>query len=246
MYLFTALTVGFLLGIRHALDADHLVAVSTVLSRSRKLSTAAWIGAFWGAGHSLVIFLVGGAIIWFKLSVPAGTAWAAEFLVGAALVLLGFLNFFAGMGFELWRFWGHEHEHEHDGEPGHSHHLFMQESSLRHSHFHPRESLALGLRQGGPWRSFVVGMVHGLAGSAAVALLVLGTLPGAFSGILYLVFFGAGTTVGMLAFSLAIGAPMMYALQRSFSWQRFFGVGTGLLSAGFGFYLMYAAIRDFL
>ncbi len=171
------LAVGFFLGMRHATDADHVIAISTIVSRQRSMRSAAMIGVLWGVGHTLTVMLVGGAIILFTITIPPRAGLAMEFAVGVMLVLLGFLNL---TGLNQWirdnvapgsSIHGHTHAH---GDYAHSH--VHGHGPARHGHNEEQTPQAwldrklggIGLYQMA--RPLVVGIVHGLAGSAAVAL----------------------------------------------------------------------------
>ncbi len=183
-----------LLGMRHATDADHIVAVSTIVSRERSVWKASGIGVLWGAGHTLTIFVVGGAIIVFKLAFSARLGLSMELAVAAMLVVLGLLNLF----------------------------------DVRTS-----PSVMSNLRP------FFVGVVHGLAGSAAATLLVLPLIDDARWAALYLLVFGAGTIIGMALVTAAIAAPAAYASSRVASLQRSIRLASGAVSLVFGIYLGY-------
>jgi high-affinity nickel permease len=188
--LISVLVRGFVLGMRHATDADHVVAVSTIISRERHLRSAAWIGALWGAGHTLTIMAVGIGIIVFTLVIPPRVGLSMEFSVGVMLVLLGLLNLRT-----LTKGWPpRSSASENLPENAHSH-----AQADEHVHLLSQRSLATIDRRFRRWtlyqwlRPFVVGLVHGLAGSAAVALLVLATLHDARWAVAYLFLFGVGT-----------------------------------------------------
>src|SRR5882672_8937148 len=180
------MAVGFFLGMRHATDPDHVIAVATIVTRQRSLTRAALTGAFWGLGHTLTIFVVGAAIILFDVVIPARIGLSMELSVGFMLIVLGVMNV-TGFLRAVPRPAGntteepgtaHVHAHDHkDFRHTHAH----GHSTASHSHKHGR-TLALLDRALGkvalyrPIRPFVIGTVHGLAGSAAVALLVLTTI----------------------------------------------------------------------
>jgi high-affinity nickel-transport protein len=213
--LLTVLGLGFLLGVRHASDPDHVVAVSTFVTAHRERGAARWLGLFWGVGHSLSIFVVGAAIIVFKIVVPARVGLSFEFLVGLMLVGLGALNILG----RRTSFGPVEHSH---GGLVHSHEMtFGWLDAPGH----------LLLR-----RSLLVGLVHGLAGSAAAALLVLATIKGTGAALLYLAVFGAGTLAGMCLLSGAMETAVRSASGIA---PRTLTLGTGLASAAFGAYVMY-------
>jgi high-affinity nickel permease len=223
------LALGFALGLRHASDADHVVAVSTIVARTRRFGAAWLLGAFWGAGHCVTICAVGAAIILFKVTIPPRVGLALEFAVGLALIALGLLNL---AGARLWR--AHAHGHGHD------------DGAVRHSHRHVHWLVPAALRghfetagEGRLIRSLGVGLAHGLAGSAAVALLVLATIPSPGLGMLYLAVFGAGTLAGMLLLSAAMELTMLVAVRRFAAAGRALTFASGLLSLGFGLYVAY-------
>ncbi len=257
--------LGLALGMRHATDADHVIAVSTIVTRERRLGVAARIGMWWGAGHTLTIMLVGAAIIVFKLSIPPRLGLAMEFAVAVVLILLGFsavtgllrqamLRMFGRSGVSSQKFIVHTHRHSHrdmhahrhphvhvvgepDGEPG------QQEASDSHpDHRLPPAALAAMVRLGTRFpqgKAFAVGLVHGLAGSAAIALLVLGAIPKPMWAVLYLMVFGVGTILGMILITTAIRVPLVAAAGRAASFNRALALGSGLLSFGFGAFLAY-------
>jgi len=191
----TALVLGFILGTKHALDADHVVAVSAIVSRDPRPLRAALAGAFWGIGHTITLFLAGILVLVFKLTIPDHLALSLEFLVGVVLVALG-----AQIFWEYWRTRYHPHRHE-SGEA----HL--------HLHTHPKgNDHHLTGRQG---KSLLVGMVHGLAGSAALVLLVLGTTDSLLEGAAYILVFGLGSVLGMMLLSTALALPLRLSAKGS-------------------------------
>lgn len=187
----SVLLFGFFLGMQHATDPDHVIAVSTIVSRQRSLLSAGRIGALWGVGHTLTILLVGGAIILFRLAIPPRVGLALEMGVAIMLIVLGVLN-------------------------------------ISRTVQHVAASRA---------RPLVVGFIHGLAGSAAVALLVLTQIDRPATGLLYLLLFGVGTIAGMFLVTLAIGLPSVFAVHRFASAQRYLRVAAGAASIAFGIFL---------
>lgn len=187
------LLLGLVLGMRHALDPDHVVAVTAIVGRQRSLSKAGVIGALWGAGHTATILLVGGAILLFRLTIPPRLGLAMEFAVAVMLVVLGARNLRRAPDT------GHEH------------------------------SVA---------RPVFVGFVHGLAGSAAVALLVLGgAIRDPWLGVLYLLIFGLGTVVGMTGVTAAIGLPAALATRHLGHARQWLRIASGVASIAFGLFL---------
>ena len=240
------LAVGFFLGMRHATDADHVIAVTTIVSRQRSMRAAAWIGALWGLGHTVTVTVVGGAIILFTVVIPPRVGLAMEFAVGVMLVILGFLNL---TGMTQWIRDNvipagdiHAHTHVH-GDYAHSH--VHGHGTSNHGHAdHQTPQAWLDRKLGGlniyqALRPIVVGIVHGLAGSAAVALLVLAAIHDPLWGMLYLALFGVGTIAGMMMITAAIAAPFAYSAGRFPQFNTYLRVATGLLSFGFGLFLIY-------
>lgn len=244
------LIIGFFLGMRHATDPDHVIAVSTIVSRERSLGRAGLIGAFWGLGHTITIVAVGAAIIAFNVVIPPRVGLTMEFAVGLMLILLGVLNL---TGVTKWlseKFspahphvvGEHAHLHEHDS---HVHYHWHAHQPAKEHHGDELSSPRwinkpfgkLGLFH--TLRPLTVGIVHGLAGSAAVALLVLSTIHDPRWGVFYLLIFGLGTIAGMMLITLAMALPFSYAGKR-FGWlNRGLVTGSGLLSLGFGLFISY-------
>ena len=243
--IFPILLFGFFLGMRHATDSDHVVAVTTIVSRQRNIGSAAWTGVFWGIGHSLTLLVVGGAIILFGLVVPERLGMSLEFCVALMLILLGALNLRAAMrSVENVAAQGqhvHEHLHRH-GDYVHSH-THGHEPNL-HGHDPGAVPPAQLDRRFGRLRFYqalrpiVIGTVHGLAGSAAVALLVLPIIHDPLWAMAYLVIFGVGTIAGMMLITAAIAVPVSYSTRFRFLHQHL-GTAAGVLSLAFGFFLVY-------
>jgi len=247
---FAILAIGFFLGMRHATDPDHVIAVSTIVSRERSLSKAALIGALWGLGHTVTIVLVGASIILFHLVISPRAGLSMELAVGLMLILLGALNL---TGVSKWLSEKFSPAHPHvSGEHAHIHqhdaHLHYHWHSHAPAQEHHADSLPAPkwlshpLSQLGVFHSLrplVIGIVHGLAGSAAVALLVLSTIREPRWGVFYLLIFGLGTIAGMMLITAALALPFSYAGTR-FGWlNRGLITGSGLVSLGFGLYLSY-------
>jgi high-affinity nickel-transport protein len=224
------LALGFFLGMRHATDADHVVAVSTIVTRQRSLRAAWPIGALWGLGHTLTILLVGGAILLFGIVIPPRLGLGMEFSVALMLVVLGALNVRSVL--KDARSIAHQQathaEHSHGGHH-HSHGV--------HSHTHAASPAEQPAR--GALRPLLIGVVHGMAGSAAVALLVLGAISNPYLGLLYLLVFGVGTIAGMVLITCVLAVPLAVAAPRFASFQRVLAVGTGLASVALGALLVY-------
>lgn len=193
------LSLGLVLGIRHAADGDHVVAVTAIAARHRRVGPAALVGLLWGLGHTLTLCAVGGLILLFNLTVPQRVSLSLELVVGLALVVVGLLNLAGRHGFV------------------------------------PAEG-AESRQQGA--RAFVVGLIHGLAGSAALALLVLASVSDPWLGALYLLVFGAGTIVGMVLITVTVASPVALLAER-YAWNgSALRLATGALSVAMGAYVM--------
>jgi ABC-type nickel/cobalt efflux system permease component RcnA len=202
----TVILLGLFLGMRHSTDADHVVAVSTIVSRQKSIRSSATIGLLWGLGHTLTIFLVGSAIIIFGFVIPPRLGLSMEFCVALMLILLGVLNL-TGV---------------------------MRSVTERLT---PVSIGKLGLFQTA--RPLVVGLVHGLAGSAAVALLVLSTIKSPLWSTAYLLVFGFGTMLGMMLMTAAISVPLVYTGKKFFKINRHLTAISGVASMAFGIFLVY-------
>jgi len=241
------IVLGFFLGMRHATDPDHVIAVTTIVSRQRSLKHAAWIGVLWGLGHTLTILLVGSAIILFGLVIPPRIGLSMEFSVGLMLILLGVLNL-SGMlrwvndTFAHSSLSAHSHEHSH-GDYNHSHvHSHNPENHGHAPNATPvgwldRTFGTLGFYQ--VLRPLAVGIVHGLAGSAAVALLVLTTIRVPYWAVAYLLVFGLGTVAGMMLITAAIAVPFAASSRRFVRFHHGLSFSSGLISLVFGLFIVY-------
>jgi high-affinity nickel-transport protein len=213
----TVLVFAFFLGMRHATDPDHVVAVATIVSRKQTLRAAAPIGALWGLGHTLTILLVGGAIVVLGLVVPARLGLGMELIVALMLVLLGAVNVRNVFGTRAVAADRHD------------------ENRLDHA----KRSVSANLSKLSSVRPVLIGVVHGLAGSAAVALLVLGTIREPLFGIAYLIIFGIGTIAGMLLITVALAMPIVAAARRFEGLHQTLALLTGIAGILFGAYLVY-------
>lgn len=195
----SAAVLGFLLGLKHATDADHVVAITTIVSRERTFSRAARIGGLWGVGHSLTVFLVGGALVVFRIAMPPRVGLALEFGVALMLIILGFNN------------------------------LRPAKAAKPHSHDIPARFNSI--------RPVIIGVVHGLAGSAAAALLVLAAIPDTLYALAYLFIFGVGTIAGMTLITAMLAVPSVYAADRVVRLQHGIRLAAGALSLVFGIFV---------
>lgn len=221
--------LGLVLGIRHSTDPDHVVAISTIVTRQRSLRGAALIGTLWGLGHTLTIFVVGSLIILCGVVIPPRIGLSMEFSVALMLILLGMLNLTGVMQKIRVRF-----APKTLPSPGNVLSLAAAAgSSGRFKNTMRLESAYECLRP------LAIGLVHGLAGSAAVALLVLSTIHTPLWAMLYLVIFGAGTMLGMMGMTAAMSLPLVYAGDRMPQVSRYLGLASGLVSICFGSFLVY-------
>ena len=198
--MFGILALGFLMGMSHALEADHLAAMAAISSdRSTQKRKMMMRGAFWGAGHTITLFLLGSLVIVFGFVLTDAAAARLEFAVGAMLALLG-----VHLVIRMWRRKVHFHAHRHEDGKAHLHaHSHYGEknghSSSSHHHTHP---------EGLPWRALLIGLVHGAAGSAGLLTLVIATTQSPLVALAYIIIFGVGSVFGMAVLSYAVAWPL--------------------------------------
>lgn len=223
------LLVGFALGLKHSTEADHVVAVSTLVSDAggsgNSARRSALVGALWGLGHLLTLFAAGAVLITLRVRVPPQVEWALELLVAVVLLWLGVHTIrkcFAG------RYHFHLHQH---GAHAHAHLHFHSRSEAGHEHAsHAGAAAARGVRRRAP---LLVGMAHGLAGTAGLALLVLSSIPSPSLGVAYLLVFGLGALLGMAAFGALLGMPLARAKSR-LAWLDAIRLAAGAASSVLG------------
>jgi len=219
---FSVLVIGFVLGLQHATEADHLAAVSTIVSEKKNLFTASLVGGLWGVGHTISLFVVGALVILLKFQISESLEATLEACVGAMLILLG-LNALRKL-FQASKV--HLHSHEHDG---HKHlHIHTHESGINETSHHRLSP-----------RSVVIGMVHGLAGSAALMLLVVPTISSSMIALLYILIFGIGSIGGMMAMSFLIGLPFHFTAGRFDVLNRGIRLVAGIFSFSLGLSIVY-------
>jgi high-affinity nickel-transport protein len=249
----SAAGLGFILGMRHATDADHVVAITTIVSRQRSFAAAGAVGALWGLGHTLTVTLVGLLIIVFGVVISPPVGLALELVVGLMLIVLGILTLTGTMGRLVDRFsLPHEHPHAHDGGAHtHAHDLAHELEDL------DRDSVARGVSSPQPSdaavhpgifarlgtfnvvRPITIGLVHGLAGSAAIALLVLASVPNPVSQLVYLAIFNIGVITGMVLITSVLGLPFVFAAARFERLHRVLVLASGTVSLALGLILIY-------
>jgi high-affinity nickel-transport protein len=211
MSIWAVLGLGFMLGLRHATDADHVVAVSTIVSRTKTLRSAVLVGGLWGLGHTLTILLVGGVIVVFHVVVPPVVETGLEVCVATMLIVLGGVNLYGAIA-----------------QGGAS------TAGARNPQAQAESTLSL--------RPLFVGIVHGLAGSAAIALLVLATIESVAAALLYLGLFGVGTIAGMALLTSLVVVPVAAASRRFVALERNLAGVTGVASFCFGAFLAWRAL----
>lgn len=209
-----------MLGLQHAIEADHLAAVSTIVSEKRNLFTASLVGALWGVGHTVSLFAVGIIVILLKLQISETTESRLEAVVGAMLILLG-LNALRKLFMEK----VHVHVHDH----GEREHMHIHAHSGTTEDSHHRFSV----------KSILIGMVHGLAGSAALMLLIVPTIASPVVGLLYILVFGIGSIGGMMAMSFLIGLPIHFTANKFAFINKGIRLAAGVFSFGLGAMIIY-------
>lgn len=253
--LISIVALGFFLGMRHATDPDHVIAVSTIVSRERNIAKSAWVGAVWGVGHTLTIFVVGAALILLdfvgtkrsgavQLHLSPRLGLVMDLAVAVMLIVLGIMNL---RRFSRWvpsvahDAIVHSHSHAH-GDYVHSHpHSHAPESHPHAPDKTPVAKLDKMLRRFRAYsliRPLIIGIVHGLSGSAAVALLVVPIIRDPKWSIAYLLVFGVGTIIGMMLITMTIAS----AFHLVGGGQKFFqriAFASGLLSLCFGLFIAY-------
>lgn len=218
----TSLFFGFLLGVKHALDADHVVAVTTIVSRSRSILRAVVAGLSWGIGHTVALFAAGFVVLVFRLTIPDKLSLSMEFAVGIILVLLG-----VPLVKQLVKMRSHVHLHKHEDKNhmhGHTH-----GDTQEHDHQYIR-------------RPLLVGMAHGLAGSGALTILVLGSMSSVTQGLIFLLLFGVGSILSMLLVSGLIGFSFRLTAGRSTRLSMWVQGAAGLISVALGLFVMWKTV----
>jgi len=222
---FAILSFGFLLGLKHATEADHLAAVSTIVAERKTLFSSAFIGGVWGLGHTISLFVAGIFVLLLNFQISEQTERILEFGVGVMLFLLG-LNVIRKLakGGHL-----HFHAHEHGG---HKHvHPHIHQSATDEAHTHHGFSFSP--------RALIIGMIHGLAGSAALMLLVIPTIESRAVGLLYIVIFGVGSIGGMMLMSFLVSLPFQLTAKKFNRLNHLLQGVAGLVSIALGLFIVY-------
>ncbi len=223
--LLSTLGLGFLFGMQHATEADHVAAVCSIASSKSGIRSISRHGIFWGIGHTLTLLAVAGTCLVLRTTVPDGTAGKLEFLVGVMLVGLGL-----HVLYRVWRDKVHFHSHRHGTAAPHLHahsHRFdrIGHAASGHEHRHPDKL---------PWRTLAVGLVHGMAGSAALIVMTAATLSSPWWGVAYILAFGIGTTAGMALLSAVIAAPITLSTRSLTFGNAALQIAIGLVTCGVG------------
>lgn len=201
--MFSILFLGFLIGIRHAFEADHVAAVASMATKSHSIRQTVKQGAVWGLGHTLTLFLFGGIVMYANQIVPEDLARWLEFAVGVMLVFLGF-DVLRRMIRDRIHF--HAHRHENGVHHFHAHSHKGQVVAVTHPVQHQHEH-----KSGFPVRALFIGLMHGMAGSAALILLTLNAVSAPVWGLIYIALFGIGSILGMATISLVLALPLKKA-----------------------------------
>ena len=223
---FWVLGYGFLIGLKHATEADHLAAVSTIVTERKSLFGSALVGGLWGLGHTISLLAAGIFVLLLDFRISEQTERALEFCVGIMLTLLG-LNVLR----KLWQGGKlHFHEHRH-GEHVHSHPHVHTLEEKDESNSHHGFSLSP--------RALLIGMVHGLAGSAALMLIVIPTIESRLLGLLYIIVFGVGSIGGMMLMSFLVSLPFHFTAFRFNKFNLILRGLAGVFSLGLGLWIVY-------
>ncbi|KYD25472.1 MULTISPECIES: urease accessory protein UreH [Geobacillus] len=194
------LLFGLLLGMKHATEPDHVIAVSTIVSRTKKLSLSSLAGMFWGIGHTLTLLIVGMAMIAFERQIPEQVASYLEMVVGVMIVILGIASFRSPMSMD--------------------HH---RRGDIHHFHI----------------KSTLIGIVHGLAGSAGMVLLTMTTVKGTWMAFSFILLFGLGTVIGMMLFTTLLGVPFVWMKVKRQAISQWMVKTVSLISIAYGVYYIY-------
>jgi len=219
------LAFGFVLGLKHAIEADHVAAVSTIASEQRSLLGSSLVGALWGIGHTISLLAAAALIVLLHIEISDRVSLGLEFMVGLMLIILG-VNALRKLlrGGHL-----HMHVHQHGGRQHVHPHIHAGRQLDGRSHH------GLKLQR----RPLIIGMIHGLAGSGALMLLVLSTIRQPVVGLFYVLIFGVGSTGGMMLMSALVGLPAKLTAQRFSRANAILRAGAGAFSIVLGSIIVY-------
>jgi len=236
------LLMGFLLGMRHAIESDHVAAVTSLLTRSVSLKESIRLGSIWGLGHTITLFLLGTLVMMMDHMIPEHIEMILEFAVGFMLVLLGIDVLRRHVKEHI-----HMHLHHHENGTIHLHahthgresenHQQTQHANDEHAHMHPDRF---------PLRALLVGIMHGMAGSAALIVLTLQSVHSFSTGLIYIALFGIGSIAGMAALSVAIILPLRQS-RKQLNWlHQYLLLGIGSMTVLLGCSMMIEISRNHL
>ena len=212
---------GFLLGIRHAFDADHIAAVSNILIKQHSIKKSSLLGMFWGFGHTISLLAVGLIVLLLKITIPERIALSLESIVGFLLVFLGTNALITINKNKM-----HIHRHNHSG----NEHIHFHSHKNTKQHQHEHKTFC---------QSLFIGVIHGLAGSAALTLLVLTNINSVLAGLAYILLFGIGSIIGMVLISSIMSLPFILISNKLEKTQKILGISAGLISAFIGWSMIY-------
>jgi len=224
MYTYSVYLIAVLMGIKHAIEPDHIVAISTIVCKSKSFSKASLLGLVWGIGHTLTLFIVGMIAISFKQTISQETAVLLEKLVG---VMIGFLGIKILMNYK-----NSNHTHVHESSDGDKHKHSHPHTHSHEDHLDKKSNIYDYLK------SMFVGLVHGLAGSAAMIILTISTVSSAFEGALFIFYFGLGTIISMFMFTTLLGIP--FVKSQGFKLNQAMNIVVGVVSITFSAYYIFA------
>lgn len=224
----SVLLLGLALGIKHATEPDHVVAISTISSGTGKLGKAARIGTVWGIGHTATLLILGMVLLAMKWELSEGFMMTSEAMVGVMIILLGSYNV---VKFRTKRVHAHVHQHKSNQSP----HLHFHDHSLQKSHVHDHQEPSY-------WKAGLIGVVHGIAGSGLMVILVMDTTETLIEAMTYMLAFGGGTVLGMTGFSMLISAPFLFLNRRGFNLKNRGHMAVNIASIFFGMFYTYQVI----
>ncbi len=223
---FALLGIGFLIGLKHATEADHVAAVSTMVAERKSLWSSALVGGLWGLGHTISLVVAGIFVLLLDFEISETTERWLEFGVGVMLIVLG-VNVVRKIvsGGQV-----HVHTHDHGEHHHHTHpHVHDRAEAVDHEVAHTRQSP----------KALIIGLVHGLAGSAGLMLVMIPAMPSKTVGLLYIVIFGIGSIGGMMLMSFLVGLPFHYTAARFGGFNRILQLGAGAVSVVLGLWIVY-------
>ena len=216
-------------GLEHAFEVDHLLAVNNLVTNRTKIKEAVKDGVYWGIGHTLTIFVVGILMIGFKITVNEHIFNYLEATVGLMLVLLGIYRIAKLLKKKTH---SHTYTHSHSNSTTHSH-------TYSHSHLDVLSNHSHALNSKNYKAAFGVGLVHGLAGSGALVVLVLTQMKSATEGLLYILIFGIGSIIGMFLASGLFSIPYSKSILKSEKLQLSLILISSLLCIFYGSHVIY-------